>query len=66
MATTVQTGQGETVTVSPATANIMGGAPEKRVQLLLRRGVFTIDRMLTQADAYRIGMALIAAAEGGA
>lgn len=62
MATTIPTGPGEAVTVAPALVPIIGGPPEPHVQLLLRRGVLCVNRMLTVGDAYKLGMALIAAA----
>ena len=62
MATTIQTGPGEAVTVAPARVNVLGGPPEARVQLLLRKGMLTFDRNLSLGDAYTLGMALIAAA----
>lgn len=62
MATTITTGPGEAVTVAPALVPVLGGLPEARVQLLMRKGVLTFNRMLTIGDAYKLGMALIAAA----
>lgn len=62
MATTIETGPGEVVTVAPALVPVLGGLPEARVQLLLRKGFFVFDRHLTVGDAYKLGMALIAAA----
>lgn len=62
MATTIQTAPGETVSVAPLIAPVIGGLPEARVQLLLRKGVIVIERSLSIGDAYMLGMALVAAA----
>jgi hypothetical protein len=62
MATTVTTAPGESISIAPKLVNVLGGLPEARVQLLFRKGVITLDRTLTVSDAYRIGMALCAAA----
>lgn len=62
MATTIETGPGEAVSVAPALVPVLGGLPEARVQLLMRKGVLTFNRFLTVGDAYKLGMALIAAA----
>lgn len=62
MATTISTGEGESVTVAPMLIPVLGGAPEARVQLLLRRGFIVIERKLTPSEAYTLGMALCAAA----
>lgn len=62
MATTITTGQGESVTVAPMLTPVLGSAPEERVQLLLRRGFIVIERKLTPSEAYSLGMALCAAA----
>lgn len=66
MSTTVNAGPGETVTVAPARVNVLGGPPEARVKLILRKGMLTFDRNLSLGDAYKLGMALIAAAGDGA
>lgn len=62
MANTIQIGPGEAVTVAPQLVPVIGDVPQARVQLLLRKGVLTITRSLTLGDAYKLGMALIAAA----
>ncbi|WP_422849588.1 hypothetical protein ACOYR4_11330 [Acidovorax sp. M14] len=62
MATTIKTAPGEQVTVAPTLIPVLGGVPEARVQLILRRGPIVIDRKLSPADAYSLGMALCAAA----
>lgn len=62
MATTIKTAPGEQVTVAPMLTTVLGGVPEARVQLILRRGPIVIDRKLSPADAYTLGMALCAAA----
>ena len=62
MATTVNTAQGEAVTVAPVVVPVIGGLPETRVQLLLRKGPIVISRTLSTGDAYMLGMGLIAAA----
>ena len=62
MATTIKTAPGEAVTVAPMLAPVMGGVPEPRVQLLLKRGPIVIERKLAPNDAYMLGMALCAAA----
>lgn len=62
MAITIKTAPGEQVTVAPMLTPVLGGVPEARVQLILRRGPIVIDRKLSPADAYNLGMALCAAA----
>lgn len=59
MAKTITTGQGEAVTVAPIRVPVRGGLPEDRVQLLVRRGVFVFDRVLTKGTAREIGAALL-------
>ena len=62
MATTIKTAPGEQVTVAPMLIPVLGGVPEARVQLILRRGPIVIDRKLSVGDAYKLGLALCAAA----
>lgn len=62
MATTIQIAPGEAVTVAPKPIQVLGDVPKTGVQLLIRKGVLCIDRTLSKADAYMLGMALIAAA----
>lgn len=62
MATTIKTAPGEVVSVAPMLTPVLGGVPEARVQLLLKRGPIVIERKLAPQDAYMLGMALCAAA----
>lgn len=62
MATTIKIAPGEGITVSPLLQPVLGGLPEPRVQLMLRRGPLVISRIITPQDAYMLGMALCAAA----
>lgn len=62
MATTITTAPGEAVTIAPTIVPVLGSVPEARVQMLLRKGPLVITRMLSVGDAYKLGMALVAAA----
>lgn len=66
MATTITTAPGEAVTVAPALVPVLGSVPEARVQMMLRKGPLVISRMLSVGDAYKLGVALVAAAGGAA
>ncbi|CAN7399944.1 hypothetical protein LJR129_002475 [Acidovorax sp. LjRoot129] len=62
MATTVKTAHGRAITASPQLVPVLGGLPQERVQLIVRQGPMVISDALSKADAYMLGMGLIAAA----
>lgn len=58
MARTVQFQSGELATISPATVPVKAGHPEKRAQLLMRKGFLAYSAFLTLEDVDAVIAAL--------